>query len=440
MVGLLKFVLVVLAMASVGFLNFTRGFLASKALKAISGLWLSSLVGAVVAFLVQAVLARNLEPVEFGEYVTVLAVVTLLSPFIGFGIGQFWLRVFAQESVAAKRWLAPSYRLFLLLAMFFVVGLILWALFLPHNESMKVLYIYFMFHMVSIAVLELAVSRCQIDGRYYCVSLMQVSHHLIRLAGVLFVLVLGLEFNSSSIGMVYALAGIITIFTSLLILKRGGLGEGWALNYSEIGLLNVVKGAWPYWAASIAYLAYSQGVVILVSHIVDKNSAAIYSLAFSIVAVAYLLPTAIFQRYLVPKIHVWAVSDRRKMRKIYTLSLKIMLVIGFVVGVLINLTAEYLVLFLFGVKYLGAVDVLKVLSFSVPFMYVAFSAGAFLVAQVHVLRKVFVMTTVAVISVFLNCYFLSSYGVIAAATTAIFSNLILMALYHMLVNLFVFKE
>jgi O-antigen/teichoic acid export membrane protein len=63
-----------------------------QALKAISLLWLGSLLGAGCAFLTQVILARQLGPAEFGAFATAFAMVTMLMPLAGFGVAQYWQR------------------------------------------------------------------------------------------------------------------------------------------------------------------------------------------------------------------------------------------------------------------------------------------------------------------------------------------------------------
>ena len=83
--------------------------LKQKAFNALALLWLGTLLGAGLAFLIQIILARKLGSEYFGMFSAVLAMVTLVTPLAGFGISQLWLKVFGQERWNAQKWIKPSF-------------------------------------------------------------------------------------------------------------------------------------------------------------------------------------------------------------------------------------------------------------------------------------------------------------------------------------------
>src|SRR5688500_4384008 len=77
---------------------------------AVSLLWLSTLAGAGMVFLAQAILARRLGPSAYGLFASSLATVSMVAPLAGFGLSQFRLKAYGAEGWAADRWLRPSLR------------------------------------------------------------------------------------------------------------------------------------------------------------------------------------------------------------------------------------------------------------------------------------------------------------------------------------------
>ena len=91
-----------------------------QAIKSVSVLWLSLIGSAVLAFLTQVILARQLGPVSFGEFSAALATITLLCPLAGFGVSGLWLIVFGKEGWLANRWLPASFR-YIFISTFIVI-------------------------------------------------------------------------------------------------------------------------------------------------------------------------------------------------------------------------------------------------------------------------------------------------------------------------------
>lgn len=58
-------------------------------MRAVSMLWVCSLIGAALSFLTQVALARILQPAGYGAFAAALATASLLTPLAGFGIAGF---------------------------------------------------------------------------------------------------------------------------------------------------------------------------------------------------------------------------------------------------------------------------------------------------------------------------------------------------------------
>src|SRR5690606_14171298 len=85
---------------------------------------------------------------------------------------------------------------------------------------------------------------------------------------------------------------------------------------------------------------------------------------------------------------------------------------------------------LFGERYEESARILKVLAFSAPIIFMAFSTGATLVTRENMRLKVTYMLMVAGLNVVLNILFIPEYGAIGAAYTTLVSNAAVLLLYY----------
>ena len=108
-----------------------------------------------------------------------------------------------------------------------------------------------------------------------------------------------------------------------------------------------------------------------------------------------------------------------------------MLILGLIAMILVWLLSDLSIPFLFGYEYKNAVPILNILAVSSPIIFVAFSAGATLVTQEHMKRKVKYMGIVALVNLSLNLLIIPFYGALGAAITTVLSNLLLLIFYYL---------
>ncbi|TVU87610.1 oligosaccharide flippase family protein [Vreelandella titanicae] len=413
--------------------------LKSEAIKAVSSLWLATLVGAGLAFFTQAILARLLLPEAYGVFSSSLSLVMLFVPLAGFGVAQFWLKTFGQEGWAARRWLKGSLNFIVYSTGLVFCGLITWALLGPHDLLTSYVLSLLAFHVLAQVILELVSSRLQLEEKYQALAIWQLFPHLFRF---LLVAILGL-FLSYDLDVVlgslmYSLVALVMMPIGYYMLKPMFTND-----FGLVGHDRNIKGgndiqkswkavfalSWPFGLAAFAHLIYYQSDIVLLKYLDSDTSAGIYNIAFLVISAVYLLPGVIYQKYFLPKIHRWSIQEPARVKSVFEQGNIAMLLLGLLFMLGIWIAADWGITLLFGKSYTEAAYVLKALSFSVPFMFVAFSAGAVLVTQNHIKLKVKIMLLVALLNVVLNLILIPKYGMIGAASATILSNALLATLY-----------
>lgn len=419
-----------------------------QAIKSVSFLWIGSIVGAACAFATQVILARHLVPAEFGKFSAAFATVVMLVPFSLFGIAQFWLKVFGEEGWDGRRWLRPSLSFVALMAIITLGLLFLWAWFGPHDGVVRFLLLALSVCVVGQVSLELVSGIFQLEAEYLILAGWQLSPHVIRVALIGATVFFAADWLTvERVSVLYALVAILLVIVGglqLLRLKRHGIsleGHGPKATCSDskrTSWYNVLTGAWPFGVAGVFQLIYFQGPVVFVKYLATDEAAALYIVAFTIVIAVYLLPTVIYQKFLLPKIHRWAKFDRPKFRRVYDQGNILMFVTGMLFVVAIQLLAKNGITYLFGHEYAGSVLLLKVLVLGAPFVFVSFSAGAVLSTGDHMRKKVVFMGLAAVLNLLLNLCLIPVYGALGASLAVVASNMFLMTVYLVAARKYVF--
>jgi len=384
--------------------------------------------------------------------VAALGLVTMVAPLASFGVGGFWLKVFGQEGWQALRWLQGSFKYTALSTFLVLFALLLWAVFGPHDETTLNLLMVLSTFLFGQVVIELVSAKLQLEERYLLLAIWQFLPHLLRflLVALLFS-VLAELMTLQNLSFVYALTSLSVFAFGLFFLGRmycgrldlKGHGEPKTRSLQPVfpsSVKQVAAQSWPFGLAGIFYLIYFQSDIILLKYIAGDEPAGIYNVAFVIMTAVYLLPSVIYQKFLLPKIHRWAHSDRDRFYRAYRVGTWLMLKLGLIAMLAIWLLAPWGVQIFFGDSYMGAVVPLSILALAAPIRFVATSVGATLVTQEHMRRKVWLMAATAFFNIALNIGLIPHHGVAGAAIATVVSDACLLFLYLYSAKYYVFSK
>lgn len=421
-----------------------------NALKNISWLWTASLIGSGCAFLTQVTLARMLGPGGYGLFAATLAFMGIMVPLVGFGIPQFWLKEFGEKGWSAFYVINGSFKAIGLSFVVVAVVVLLWVSMYKNGldgNELTLLMIAFIAGQVSI---EMVSAKLQLEDSYLKLAIWQMTPHVLRMAAIFAIgFLCGDYFDVRVAAGVYALVGLGTmavayghvkkIFEKSIDLKGHGVNKNQS-NIADMNMMGVMADSWPFGLAALSHLIYFQSNIVLLEYLKGSEAVGEYNVAFTVVVAILIFPGIVYQKFLLPKMHRWAHQDRKLFFDIYNKGNWIMLGIGVLAMVFVIILSPIIVSMLFGQRYMGSVDVLKILACSVPIVFVASSVGATLVTQEHMRLKVRLMMFVAVINVVLNLLLIPKAGVNGAAVATVISNLFLMILYFWGAKRYVFPS
>lgn len=418
----------------------------SRTIRSILLLFLGTISGAGLSFVSQILFARTLSPSEYGLLASYLVTINMLIPVAGFGVGPFWLRVFGIEGFSAQRWVRPSFRLLGTSSLFACLLYVLWSWFSSGGENSNQIIWFFIPLIFSYALVELVTARLQLEERYSYLAIWQSVPHINRFLVALALIIFGGTLKHVGIGffctaMTINVVGFFLIKTILKgkIRLIGHLKSNPKSNYSDPpGMLQVAQNAWPFALAGFFYLIYFQSDILLLRWLINSKAAGVYNVAYVVMVAVYLIPSVIFQKFLLPKQHRWAEHDRSKFLEVFRFGCGSMLVLGVLVMILVQIIAPWGIPFLFGNAYTTSAKLLFILSFCIPIKFLATSVGGTLVTQNHMRRKVWYMGTTAVLNIILNIVLIPKWTYYGAAIATFISELNLLIIYLIAVRRNVF--
>ena len=399
-------------------------------------------VAALANFATQFLLARTLGPAEFGSFISALALVTLVAPLAGFGLGSWWLRVFAEEGYVGRRWVKPSFSFLFVSTVASMLALLIWAGLGPHDKSSKTLLVILTGVVLAQATIDLVSAKLQLQGHYRHLALWQLNSHPTKLTGILILIGFSSSPSAFQAAMVFLGSAIFVVILGLPHFKQllaGNLilvGHGTSGNVDDAKirrdrptLRSTFSRSAPFGLESFLFLVYYQTDVVLLRYLVGEETAGLYSVGVMVMAAAYLFPSVLYQKLLLSKIHRWAYKDPLKLTSFLRTGSLLIVLIGVIVTVFFWQVAPYFVRLIFGPSFEASISILTLLVFAIPFRYLASHLGSVLSTRNFIWINLKITAITAVSNVILNLLLIPEHGAPGAAVATIISHAMLALLF-----------
>ncbi|MFM0027749.1 glycosyltransferase [Paraburkholderia madseniana] len=402
-------------------------------------LTVSSLGSACLAFLVQAALARTLTATEYGHFASALAPLVIIAPAVGFGLPVFWLKLYGTEGWAAIRWMRASVQFVKASSLLCVSAALIWA-YLGTKERLTAQLMLWMLPVVlAQGAVELASAKFQLEERFGFVAAWQIIQHSAR-----FALVLVCFWMNAKAQIVAAGFGCIAMLVTLgawhtLSPMRDGsvrlVGHGprtavaeTMLNAQSLTATMLLRGALPFGISSFLYFAYAQSGLLVVSLLTTPADTGVYSVAVTILSAIYLVPTILYQKLLMPRLHRWAASNDARLYKTYRSGNRWMFWIGAAAGLLAALAAPLAIPAVFGHAYQRSVGLVTLMAVCAPLRFVTTSISSFMTTRDHIHTRNLCAGLAWLCSVVAACLLIPFFGLTGAAGAAVFGEAVWTAL------------
>lgn len=409
-----------------------------RALGAISVLWIATALGAALSFLTQALLARELGPSEYGLFASSLATVMMVAPLAGFGLPQYWLQVYGVEGWQGNRWLRPSLRFITGSTAVTLTLVVAWSFIgaPPDAHAVLLLLLPVVFGVLAVSLIS---SQLRLEERHHQMAWWQ----LITPAGRMLVAsslwwVPGLNGRMVAIGF-SAISLLMAALAAprLRAMMRGGIrlhghgpSPGTPITGPAPSVARLWSQAWAYGMEASLYPIFFSISTVLLKYMSGNAQAGIFGIALGVMTAIYLIPSTVYQKFLLSKLHRWAVHDQDKFWKVYRHGAMAMLAAGIVVAVVLVAVAPWLVPIIFGAKYQPVIHVLMVLAICVPVRFLSTAVSSALLNEQHMRYRVAAMGSSAVMVVLFNVLLIPRYHEMGAAIATVAGELsLLLAMY-----------
>nr|AXY99636.1 wzx [Proteus vulgaris] len=396
-------------------------------IKSILLLLSSSLLSSLLTFITQAYIANQLNPNDFGEFSSSLALVMLLVPFVAMGADSYLLKIYADKKGNTSEynsfWIA--YFIFTL-----ILSILIYTIFNTTSSSSIIL----VSILASQALINYISAIYQTKSKYKKLSLIQALQSFFRFF-TLIILSYAFELNINLVYYSYFFVSILIIIICIILIIKES-------NFIAIKNIKNIKlyffQAIPFGLTPLLHLIYFQSDIILIDRLYSSTEAGFYSAAFMLITASYILPAVIYQKYLLPYIHILnANNDITNEFKIFKTGAFTILPISIIIFLIYYFLSPYIVLVIFGEAYKKTQEIMLILSVCIIFRYLSSHVGLFLTAGNLIKVKNKNMLLCAIINILLNVIFIPSFGSIAAAYITVITEILLLLMFFY--SFYIFK-
>jgi len=407
-----------------------------RAATAIGMLWLATLAGAAMVFLAQMLLARRLGPDNYGLFASSLATVTVLAPMAGFGLSQFRLKAYGAEGWAGDRWLRPSLRFSMFTGALACALAVAWAIGGEAVDDATRLTLLLLVPVIAgVFAVDLVGSKLRLEEKHGALALWQMLMPAGRLAVAATLLVLPFA-SAQAAALGYGLVSLAIAaiaLPQLIAMQRGQTelkGHGPRPSSPAFdttpGAMQLWSSAWAYGLAAVLYPVFFQVSTVLLKYLGSNAQAGHFGVALAVMTAIYLFPATVYQKFLLSRLHRWAVHDRPKFWRVYRAGNIAMLASGVLVGALLAVASPWLVPLAFGPAFADVAELLAILSLCVPIRFLSTAVGSVLLTEHHMRYRVFAMLLATVVAVLLNWVAIPRWGIDGAAWATVTAETVLL--------------
>lgn len=404
-------------------------------LKQTSWLFLAQSLSRIIGFFYTIFLAGNLGVEDFGQFSVALAYFSIFSSIADFGFNRFLVKEVAKDKSKASHllWNVTILRLTLTSVLFAVFSMILY---LVDPDKMRISLIL----LATLAILPQSIALT-LDAIFVGMQKLQFSA-LSLFAASLSTALIGLYMVTNGFGSMGAVVALIfgqLIYTVSLFsfLKRNQISFFTETKLST--LKKAVVGSLPYGLLGILGLVYFRIDTIMLSYMRGSFETGLYGVSYKFLEAVIFIP-GVFASALFPILAKLHDENLEEMKNMYFKSIKLMVVAGLLIffGYILVLP-EIIRIYL--PQYLGAIDVIKILALSIPFIFAATPGVQVLLSSDKYLKTVILLSIFTVVfNIVLNLIFIPKFGLLAASWITVASDLLSFVLFYLLINRKIFDK
>lgn len=388
-------------------------------LKQTSWLFLAQVLSRLIGFFYTIFLAKSLGVSNFGLYSVTLAYFSLLSSISDFGFNRYLITELAGNNLKIPQLLfsISVFRVTVTSVLFAIFAVVLY-LFDP--EKMRV-------SLILLATLSAVPQAAALTLDSVFVALRKLQYSALGLVVLsISTTTLGVAFVFSGFGTIGAIAALIAgqiIYLLILAIFLKGQRFALQIKINWLTIKNIILGSFPYGLVGILGLLYFKIDTLILSYLKGNFDAGIYSAAYKFLEALVFIPSSL-SLALFPNVVKWINTNPLRVYKLYIKSTILLFFISLGVVAIYSLFLPQIIIF-FLPQYLPSISVIKILSLTIPFMFMISPQSIVLFSDRRFLKVLIVISSFnLLLNIAMNFFLIPKYSYFGSAWATLVSDVI----------------
>ncbi|MCI5867694.1 MAG: flippase [Methanosphaera sp.] len=374
-----------------------------RVVKNIGSLFLSRMIGYVLAFVYTLYSARYLGTADFGLISFATAITGLFSIFTDLGLSTLTIREVARDKSQTAKYMGNHGSIKLILSILTMLMLVVYVNF-GFNEITK-----YVVYIIGLSVITDAFGGTftSIFGAYEQMeyqSLAEIINSVVMCIGVLICVFT----NQGVIGvaMVYLISSAVVLVYNFILCSR---------NYGVIHFQfdfkfwkYLIKTAFPLAITSIFALISFKMNTIMLNYLTTSSVVGEYTAAFNLMQALIFIPT-VYSTAILPLFSKLFIDRQDMLAYSYKKSLKYLSLLSIPIAMGTTLLADKIVLFMYGASYANTIPILRLIIWALPAIFLSYVLGTSITSinkQHETLRATFLCLILSLVGnyIFINLF------------------------------------
>ena len=388
------------------------------------------------AFANNLIIARQLNPSNYGLFFSILAIVMMFANLVVSGLPFYLQDQISNKMFSYKKIGNEIFLLFLLFIIFYFIILICWTYLGPNTLVDKKILLSLSILIVLSPFIEIAKTLLQINSKFFNISILNITVNFVRFLLIILVIYSSLKLDLDTVSVIYILGSLFPFIISLYLFSKYLNFKFFFTNFHKLFsfklILQTLKKTKFYISTNFLYFVYASLDILIIKYKLSNFDAGIFFAAYSIILGLQIfgeatIRTFSFQYFKKIKSNIKSIKlfASQNTRFLMILVLPFCLIIFFYSDIIIEL--------LYGDKYIISSGVLKYLVFLVPLRIISTNLSLITITKKRAYYNSIILLTILVIKIplmLILIHYFALVGVVICLITLEILNLMLISYFN----------
>jgi len=383
---------------------------------------ISKALNTIVALVGIKLVSKYLGVSSFGLYVTALAFSGLFGAVGDWGLYQTTTRNVSRPGAKEKSIIGNVMALRIVISTVIALVAPVVIYFLPYTTELKLAILLILLSYVFYSFYQILIGLFQKRLIMYKITLTELVGKIIQLAIIFTGVYFDLGFKFIIAGIT---AGMFSNFVVIYFLSRKFIK--FKLQFNASKWKTFLKESWPIGLSVIVTFIYFKADIFLLKWLGTDEAVGIYGAGYKVLENITFFPGMIMG-LVMPMLSFYILKDKKKFHSLINENFKLFIILIIPLLVITLFFAENIILLITSPEYLAAASVLRIVVFSLAFIFFGMLFGNILVAAKLQKQQLVTLSVCAVFNVSANLIFIPKYSYIATSYVSVATELLVVIL------------